>query len=101
MNNQLTIHDVMKLPIGTKVYRVSGGEITQLNTLCKHPRYDIFYFVLNSDVTDTASTSIRKDNHEYFTDYDSAKECMWKQLQEKMKSINEIYFDNKKSISYE
>lgn len=99
MTTQLTIKEVMELPAGTKVYRVFNGDIRSMHVLAKHPSIDIFYFISNSDVSNTFSTYIPKDNHAYFTNYNSAKECMWDQLVHSINTVNKVYFDNSKTLN--
>jgi hypothetical protein len=100
----MTSQEITQLPLGTKVYLIVDAKIIKYRTIGFNPRYSN-YFYLQSDgsVSDVQTLYIDSQefkNSHWETDYEKAKEVMWKQLKERVKSINDIYFENKMDINF-
>jgi len=97
----MTIHDIIKLPLGTKVYYVIRGEIRKWVTLGMNPKNDrYFYFYSNGDVSETKCVYLCSEDREgvWEVDYDVAKEVMWEQLVSEVKTKNLIYMNGSKNL---
>lgn len=99
----MTIQEVAELEVGTGVYEVDGINIRKLHLLSKHPKgYSYVYFIKDDSVTSTQCYYLKQELKTYFTlDYNDAKEKMWQNLQNKVRSINEIYMDGSKTVSFD
>lgn len=96
---------------GTRFYKVSGTRITKFIFLIEYSwhistdketgaekRMNVFYAFSDSKYSEAQyfnEDSLESGNI-LFTEYEEAKEQMWKNLVEKMKSVDEIYFNGKK-----
>jgi hypothetical protein len=98
----MTLKEVSKLPPGTKVHFIVGGTIKHFRVLSINPNYEnILYLYSDGNFNDVESFLTDNDSNTWETDYEKAKETMWKQIIERAKSINNIYFNNKKSLNFE
>lgn len=90
---------------GTRFYKVSGTRITKFIFLIEYAWYsgpdkklEVFYVFSDSKYSDATYISVDslESSNVLFTEYEEAKELMWKNLVEKMKSVDEIYFEGRK-----
>lgn len=97
----MTIHDIIKLPLGTKVYYISRGEIRKWVTLGMNPRNDqYFYFYNDGDVSSTKCVYLGSEDRVgvWEVDYGVAKEVMWEQLVIEVRVKNVLYMDGSKNL---
>jgi hypothetical protein len=95
----MTLREISKLPAGTKVYEIVNGEIRPYTILAfdvKDPNY--FYLISGYNHCDAVGHYLPTANGHWEEDYDKAKQAMWFQNVQKLKSKNEIYFEGKKDI---
>ena len=104
----MTTKEIINLELGTKVFLIHNAEISAWQTIGFHPKYkQYFYLVGNGSVENTkclflgGGNNHSTNNLHWETDYDKAKEVMWKQLKHKVKSINQVYMDSKESLNFE
>lgn len=95
--------EIIKLPLGTKVYLIHNAEISSYVTLGYHPNHkDYFYLQSKLSISDTMCLYLKKEDYYIWEiDYDKAKEIMWEQFKDVVKSKNKIFMGNKKSINFE
>ena len=99
----MKIEEIIKLPLGTKVFLVENAEIQAWQTLGFHPVYKkYFYLCGNGSVEKVKTINLDKkyENSVWETDYDMAKQLMWEQLKKKVSVINDIYMKGEKVISF-
>ena len=96
----MSIHEIIKLPLGTKIYRIYEGKIKAMCLLAPCPKFPdkYFYFINDYAHTDSFGVYIPKDNYHYEVEYEIAKEVMWEQKIEELEDVNEVYFNNKKEL---
>ena len=99
----MTPTELSKLPLGTKVYRISDGNLKPFKTLGFHPTHkQYFYLVSEDNASDTICfyLPIADKNLDiaWETDYDEAREQIWEQTIRNAKSINSIWMDGKKTL---
>jgi hypothetical protein len=103
----MTSKEITELPLGTKVFLINDAKIESWITLAFNPNYP-FYFYLwgNGSVTKTKCLFLDFEaNHGdknliWETDYEKAKEIMWKQLKRKVMAINEIYMSGEEDLNF-
>jgi hypothetical protein len=96
--------EIIKLPVGTKVFRIKDGVITSFTFLALHPKYPekYAYFINNLSVEKSVGFYIphqEEHNTKWEIEPEKANEIMWEQMIENLKAINEIYFKNKNHIN--
>lgn len=103
----MTTKEITELPLGTIVFLINDAKIESWQTLAFNPKYPVYFYLFGKgSVTNTkclcldfeANTS---DKHLVWeTDYEKAKEIMWKQLKRKVMAINEIYREGKEDLNF-
>jgi hypothetical protein len=100
----MTSQEITELPLGTKVYLIYNGVIKSFRTIGFNPKYSNYFYLQSdgsvSDVKTLYTDSSEFKNSHWETDYEKSKEVMWKQLKEMMKSINNIYFEDKMDMNF-
>lgn len=100
--------EIIKLELGTKVFLIQDAEIQSWQTIGFHPKFpQYFYLAGNGSVEKTkclfldGNVNYSVNNLHWETDYEKAKEEMWRQLKNKVQSINKIYMNGKESLNFE
>lgn len=99
----MTTEDIIKLELGTKVHLIKNAEIKTWQTIGFHPKHpEYFYLAGNGSIEKTLCLFLDGgyDFH-WETDYEIAKQVMWDQLKERVRSINKIYREGKESLNFE
>lgn len=92
---------VIKEKPGTKVYLVSHGNIKTFTLLGYHPKYEKYYYLVDdSNVHKAFGIHIPSEEEFWSINYNEAKAEMWRQQKQKIKSINDIYFEGGKSLIF-
>ena len=98
----MTTNEITKLELGTKVYLIRNARIEQYTTLSFSPKKPVYFYLISGlNVTETKCLYLSNDNDLHWEiDYEKAKEVMWEQLVENVKSINDTYFNGQKSLNF-
>jgi hypothetical protein len=97
----MTIQEISKLPLGTKVYKIWNGEIHSFQTLAfdaKDSNY--FYLISGNNHTDAQGYYLPTSGGIWESDYVKAKEIMWQQIIDQVESKNRIYFEGTKDVDF-
>lgn len=98
----MKLKEFINAKVGTKIYRVSDGSIKSWFTLSNPTGTHLgsyFYLVNGGKVLDAEGFYLPNHDNDFWTDsYDDAKEEMWKQEIERLKSKNRIFFNNSKNL---
>lgn len=97
----MTIQEIIKLEKGTRIYRINSNNIEQLEILGFGNNDRYFFFISMSNYTTAFGCYIKTNRMDWETDYDRAKEILWEKNKDRTKEINEVYFENSKSINLE
>ena len=96
----MTFEEIISLKPGTDIYRVVTGNIIHYWYIGTHPKSKkraIFGSALSVDLVKVFHSNTFKSSI-WETEYEVAKEKMWLESVENLKSINVTYFDNQKVI---
>ena len=102
----MTTKEISKLESGTLVYQVKDAKITSWITLGFHPKHKYyFYLISENNVNETMAIFINNINHGFqneawVTDYEVAKQNMWRQLKHEVKIMNKVYMDGKEPLNF-
>lgn len=99
----MTIQEVKNIDVGTVIYKIFNAEITPWIYLGPHPAYSSYIGVGSKGNVSKAEYKFldaKYTNEVWETDYDKAKEEMWRQLMRKVDIVNKVYFDGTKKFNH-